>query len=75
MVPEAAAAAALLPSAALHPTMCPRAFFPPCRLGLEGCVEGIDAQRVEGYCMFKGEGEAVVAYPTEGALCAALLLL
>lgn len=37
-----------------------------CRLGLEDCVDGIDAQRVRGYCMFKGDGEAVVGYPTEG---------
>jgi hypothetical protein len=36
------------------------------RMGLEACVNGIDAQKVYGYCMFKGEGEAKVAYPLEG---------
>lgn len=42
------------------------AHYCPRRLGLEGCVDGIDAQKVYGYCMFKGDGEARVAYPTEG---------
>lgn len=36
------------------------------RLGLEHCVEGIDAQKVYGYCMFKNGKEAKVSYPTEG---------
>lgn len=36
------------------------------KLGLEACVDGIDAQRVYGYCMFKGGREAKVAYPVEG---------
>jgi squalene monooxygenase len=36
------------------------------RLGLERCVEGIDAQRVKGYCMFKDGAVAKVAYPLEG---------
>lgn len=36
------------------------------KLGLESCVDGIDAQRVYGYCMFKGGREAKVAYPVEG---------
>lgn len=36
------------------------------RLGLGHTVEGIDAQEVAGYCMFKGGREAKVAYPAEG---------
>ena len=36
------------------------------RLGLERCVEGIDAQMVRGYCMFKGGAEAKMGYPLEG---------
>jgi len=36
------------------------------QLGLEAAVEGIDAQRVVGYAMFKGGRNATVAYPTEG---------
>lgn len=36
------------------------------KLGLEACVDGIDAQHVYGYCMFKGAKEAKVAYPVEG---------
>lgn len=36
------------------------------KLGLEHCVEGIDAINVHGYCMFKGGKEAKVAYPVEG---------
>ncbi|KAG2429450.1 hypothetical protein HYH02_014032 [Chlamydomonas schloesseri] len=36
------------------------------RLGLEGCVEGIDAVKVHGYALFKGERQAVVRYPVEG---------
>lgn len=36
------------------------------QLGLECCVDGIDAQRVVGYAMFKGGRNATVAYPTEG---------
>lgn len=36
------------------------------RLGLEKCVEGIDAQKVYGYCMFKDGEEAKVNYPLEG---------
>ena len=36
------------------------------RLGLAHTLEGIDAQKVRGYCMFKGGNEAKVAYPTEG---------
>jgi squalene monooxygenase len=44
----------------------PGGFLALKRLGLEACTEGIDAQRVAGYAMFKGGEEAVVAYPTEG---------
>lgn len=33
---------------------------------MESAVEGIDAQRVVGYAMFKGQRNATVAYPTEG---------
>lgn len=36
------------------------------RLGLAHCVDGIDAQKVQGYCMFKDGREAKVAYPMEG---------
>ncbi|BDA46860.1 Squalene epoxidase 1 [Coccomyxa sp. Obi] len=36
------------------------------RLGLEHAVDGIDSQKVYGYCMFKDEEEAKVNYPTEG---------
>ena len=36
------------------------------RLGLESCVEGIDAQRVEGYAIIKNGRDACVQYPTEG---------
>ena len=36
------------------------------RLGLEHCVEDIDAQKVFGYCMFKGGEEAKVGYPLDG---------
>jgi hypothetical protein len=36
------------------------------RLGLAHCVDGIDSQKVHGYCMFKEGKEAKVAYPTEG---------
>lgn len=36
------------------------------RLGLEHCVDGIDAQKVKGYCMFKAGAEAKVGYPLEG---------
>ena len=36
------------------------------QLGLEAAVDGIDAQRVVGYAMFKGGRNATVAYPTEG---------
>ncbi len=36
------------------------------KLGLEACVDGIDAQQVYGYCMFKGGKQAKVAYPVEG---------
>lgn len=36
------------------------------RLGLEDCVEGIDAQRVEGYAIIKNGEDACVHYPTEG---------
>lgn len=35
-------------------------------LGLEHCVDGIDAQKVYGYCMFKDGEEAKVGYPLEG---------
>ncbi|CAI9115730.1 OLC1v1016716C1 [Oldenlandia corymbosa var. corymbosa] len=34
-------------------------------LGLEDCVEGIDAQRVFGYGLFKDEKRTKVAYPLE----------
>ncbi|KAK9830165.1 hypothetical protein WJX72_010091 [[Myrmecia] bisecta] len=36
------------------------------KLGLAGCTEGIDAQKVYGYCMYKNGKEAKVHYPTEG---------
>jgi len=36
------------------------------QLGLESAVDGIDAQKVVGYAMFKGGRNATVAYPTEG---------
>jgi squalene monooxygenase len=36
------------------------------RLGLEAVVDGIDAQKVHGYCLYKEGREAKVAYPTEG---------
>ncbi|PRW45481.1 arginine--tRNA chloroplastic mitochondrial-like isoform X2 isoform B [Chlorella sorokiniana] len=36
------------------------------RLGLAHCCEGIGAQKVKGYCMFKEGREAKVDYPTEG---------
>ena len=36
------------------------------QLGLEWCVDGIDAQKVYGYAMYKDEGEALVGYPLEG---------
>jgi squalene monooxygenase len=35
-------------------------------LGLEGCVEEIDAQAVRGYALFKGGDQATIAYPTDG---------
>ena len=35
-------------------------------LGLEHCVDGIDAQKVYGYAMYKDDGEALVGYPLEG---------
>ena len=35
-------------------------------LGLGACVEGIDAQAVRGYALFKGAASATVAYPTAG---------
>ncbi|KFM26303.1 Squalene monooxygenase [Auxenochlorella protothecoides] len=38
------------------------------RLGLGGAVDGIDAQPVVGYCMFKGGREARIAYPTPAEL-------
>ena len=36
------------------------------RLGLERCVEGIDAQKVKGYYLFKNGVEAPLGYPLEG---------
>ncbi|KAL4422281.1 hypothetical protein ABPG75_008478 [Micractinium tetrahymenae] len=36
------------------------------RLGLAHCCDGIDSQKVHGYCLFKDGREAKVAYPTEG---------
>lgn len=36
------------------------------RLGLQHCVDGIDAQRVTGYALFKGEQSTVVGYPVDG---------
>lgn len=36
------------------------------KLGLEHCVDDIDAQNVYGYCMFKDDEEAKVSYPLEG---------
>jgi len=35
-------------------------------LGLESCVEGIDAQKVYGYTMFKDGEVATMTYPLEG---------
>ena len=35
-------------------------------LGLEWTVDGIDAQKVYGYAMYKDQGEALVGYPLEG---------
>jgi squalene monooxygenase len=35
-------------------------------LGLEDCVNEIDAQKVYGYCMFKNGEEAKVGYPLQG---------
>ena len=35
-------------------------------LGLESCVDGIDSQKVYGYCMFKNGEEAKVGYPLKG---------
>ena len=35
-------------------------------LGLESCVEGIDAQKVYGYTMFKNGEVATMTYPLEG---------
>jgi squalene monooxygenase len=35
-------------------------------LGLAHCVDGIDAQKVYGYAMYKDDGEALVGYPLEG---------
>lgn len=35
-------------------------------LGLAQCCEGIDAQKVFGYCIFKDGNEAKVVYPSEG---------
>ncbi|KAH8960376.1 hypothetical protein BDL97_06G128700 [Sphagnum fallax] len=35
-------------------------------LGLGDCLEGIDAQRVFGYALFKGGKDAKVGYPLEG---------
>jgi squalene monooxygenase len=35
-------------------------------LGLEWTVDGIDAQKVYGYAMYKDGGEAVVGYPLKG---------
>lgn len=36
------------------------------RMGLEKCVEGIGAQKVKGYCLFKADAEAKMGYPLEG---------
>jgi squalene monooxygenase len=36
------------------------------QLGLEHCVDKIDAQKVYGYAMYKDGGEALVGYPLEG---------
>ena len=36
------------------------------RLGMETCVDGIDSQMVQGYCLFKGDAEAKLMYPLEG---------
>lgn len=36
------------------------------KLGLAQCVEGIDAQKVYGYCIFKNGEEAKLLYPKEG---------
>lgn len=44
----------------------PGGFLALKRLGLEAAVEGIEAQKVRGYCMFKDGKEAKVAYPVEG---------
>lgn len=36
------------------------------KLGLAGCCDGIDSQKVFGYCMFMDGNEAKVQYPAEG---------
>ncbi|GFR50196.1 hypothetical protein Agub_g12364 [Astrephomene gubernaculifera] len=36
------------------------------KLGLEGCLDGIDAVNVYGYALFKGDTQAVIHYPLEG---------
>lgn len=36
------------------------------RMGLERCVDGIDAQHVQGYCLFKNGKEALMQYPLDG---------
>ncbi|DBB08092.1 hypothetical protein WJX82_004601 [Trebouxia sp. C0006] len=36
------------------------------RLGLAHCVDGIDAQKVYGYCIFKNGERAELLYPKEG---------
>ena len=44
----------------------PGGFLKLKELGLEDCVEEIDAQRVTGYVMFKQGEQAQLKYPTEG---------
>lgn len=36
------------------------------KMKLEGCTDGIDAQKVYGYALFKGGKSVCVQYPTEG---------
>ena len=44
----------------------PGGFLKLRELGLEDCVDGIDARRVTGYVMFKQGERAQLNYPTEG---------
>jgi squalene monooxygenase len=44
----------------------PGGYFILQKLGLGQCCDGIDAQKVFGYCIFMDGKEAKVAYPAEG---------